>query len=43
MPVIGFRSFTKWLVTSSARIVRMGFSFAHGFPPRSPSDSQTWS
>ena len=43
MLVIGFRSFTKSLVTSSARIARTGFSFARGFLPRSPSGSPTWS
>ena len=37
MLVIGFRSFTKSLVTSSARIARTGFSFARGFLPRLPS------
>ena len=41
MPVIGFRSFTKSLVTSSARIARTGFSFARDFLPRSPSGSRT--
>jgi dUTP pyrophosphatase len=40
-PVIGFRSFTRSLVTSSARIARTGFSFARDFLPRSPIDSRT--
>jgi dUTP pyrophosphatase len=39
--VIGFRSFTKSLVISSARIARTGFSFARDFLPRSPSGSPT--
>ena len=39
--MIGFRSFTKSLVTSSARIARTGFSFARDFLPRSPSGSRT--
>lgn len=41
MPVIGFRSFTRSLATSSARIARTGFSFARGFLPRSPIASPT--
>jgi dUTP diphosphatase len=41
MPVIGFRSFTKSLAISSAKIARTGFSFARGFLPRSPSASPT--
>src|SRR5262245_9130235 len=39
MPVIGFRSFTRSLATSSVRIARMGFSFARSYLPRSPIDS----
>jgi dUTP pyrophosphatase len=35
-PVSVFRSFTRSLVISSARIVRTGYSFARGFLPRSP-------
>ena len=34
--MIGFRSYTRSLGTSSARIARTGFSFARGFLPRSP-------
>jgi dUTP pyrophosphatase len=41
MPVIGFRSFTKSLAISSAKIARTGFSFARGFLPPSPSASPT--
>jgi dUTP pyrophosphatase len=41
MLVIGFRSSTKSLVISSAKIARTGFSFARGFLPRSPSGSPT--
>jgi dUTP pyrophosphatase len=41
MLVIGFRSFTRSLVTSSARIARTGFSFARDFLPRSPIGSPT--
>jgi dUTP pyrophosphatase len=41
MPVIGFRSFTRSLAISSAKIARTGFSFARGFLPRSPSVSPT--
>src|SRR5512132_2638463 len=41
MPVIGFRSCTRSLVTSSARIARTGFSFARDFLSRSPSGSPT--
>jgi dUTP pyrophosphatase len=41
MPVIGFRSFTRSLATSSAKIARTGFSYARGFLPRSPIDSPT--
>jgi dUTP pyrophosphatase len=41
MQVIGFRSFTKSLVTSSVRIARTGFSFARDFLPPSPSGSPT--
>jgi dUTP pyrophosphatase len=39
--VIGFRSFTRSLVTSSARIARTGFTFARGFLPRSPTGFPT--
>ena len=41
MLVIGFRSFTRSLVISSARIARTGFSFARGFLPPSPTGSPT--
>lgn len=41
MPVIGFRSFTRSLATSSVRIARTGFSFARAFLPRSPIASPT--
>jgi dUTP pyrophosphatase len=40
-PVIGFRSFTRSLVTSSARIARTGFTFARDFLPRLPIGSPT--
>jgi dUTP pyrophosphatase len=40
-PVIAFRSYTRSLVTSSARIARTGFSFARDFLPRTLIGSQT--